>query len=483
MLGQSMLAKNKNAKNKGQVLVLVALSLVAFMGLAALAIDLAYFFHIKHQLQGAADAAALAGASQLTFAPTVTAFGNHSSVRREAWKFACKNRAAGDKVFLEVSAANCDPVPSLPTTNDGDIVVGHWNGSNVVNPATGETVDAVKVIARRKEGAAYSYTGGGVTRFFGRIFTQTQQDLWAQAIAIRKIGTVAPLSVNEYWCGDNPSSCSDEGLAPYPNSFFRFNNISSVGFGGKSSDWCPPHGSSTNPWCATHPDQGLPLAIAGANAVSTNQPSSYKGFPALDYRVNSYLRVASESWYAMPNTSLQINENQVNTGIGDWAPYLNDYPYEPPITVTELFIKDYATNNPINPYTVPPPATNETSSAPFATVAYNTGVAVGQTVTEMIDSGRYVNGRYAPGKDVVVLVYDGLVQGSAQLTRVTIMGYAKMRIIGYGNSLDNAITDPYQNTGNSAYAYALEPLKECNTVTECKQILVGWSPITVRLVE
>jgi len=81
-----------NKANKGQILVLVALSLVVFIGFAALAIDVAYFYHTRHQLQGAADAAALAGAAELDANKPPN---DQGDARSEAETFAAKNKAAG----------------------------------------------------------------------------------------------------------------------------------------------------------------------------------------------------------------------------------------------------------------------------------------------------------------------------------------------------------------------------------------------------
>jgi Flp pilus assembly protein TadG len=49
----------------GQTLVLVAFALVSLLGMAALAIDVGYAYYVQRSLQASADAAALAGASQL----------------------------------------------------------------------------------------------------------------------------------------------------------------------------------------------------------------------------------------------------------------------------------------------------------------------------------------------------------------------------------------------------------------------------------
>ena len=53
---------------RGQILPIVALALVALLGIAAFAIDVGYAYYAKRQLQSATDAAALAGAQDL---PTV----------------------------------------------------------------------------------------------------------------------------------------------------------------------------------------------------------------------------------------------------------------------------------------------------------------------------------------------------------------------------------------------------------------------------
>jgi hypothetical protein len=57
----SFVRKNES----GQAIVLMTLSLVVIMGMAALVLDVGNWFHTKRRLQGTADAAALAGAQDL----------------------------------------------------------------------------------------------------------------------------------------------------------------------------------------------------------------------------------------------------------------------------------------------------------------------------------------------------------------------------------------------------------------------------------
>ena len=58
---------------RGQILAIVVLALVALLGIAAFAIDVGYAYYAKRQLQSATDAAALAGAQDLPVAATAIA--------------------------------------------------------------------------------------------------------------------------------------------------------------------------------------------------------------------------------------------------------------------------------------------------------------------------------------------------------------------------------------------------------------------------
>ena len=58
---------------RGQVLLVMTLALVALLGIGAFAIDIGYAYYAKRQLQSAADAAALAGAQDLPTASTAIA--------------------------------------------------------------------------------------------------------------------------------------------------------------------------------------------------------------------------------------------------------------------------------------------------------------------------------------------------------------------------------------------------------------------------
>lgn len=161
---------NFSNNNRGQVLVLVALSLIIILGFAALAIDIGYFHHTKNQLQGSADAAALAAVVKLDGGKTTA----QTAARDAAVKLAGLNNASGSTVIL------WNDYTQTLSKDKNDVTVGFWD-NNVKTYTTGTgggTINAVQVRAR---GTQKDPTG--FPRIFGRIFDTTKQDIGAEAIA------------------------------------------------------------------------------------------------------------------------------------------------------------------------------------------------------------------------------------------------------------------------------------------------------------
>jgi len=164
------------AKNrKGITIVMIALMMFLLLALLGMAVDIAQVYFAKNQLQVAADAAALAGASQLDVSQT--------AVRNASWEFACKNSASPPQdgiknVFLVANGAtDCNTPPAnLNNSNDpdGDIVLGNWDPTLDPKFDNNRTpVNAVKVIASRTSAPAVAgiKNGGNPVRvFIGRVF-------------------------------------------------------------------------------------------------------------------------------------------------------------------------------------------------------------------------------------------------------------------------------------------------------------------------
>jgi len=159
----------------GQVLVIVALAAVVLIGMVALAVDLSHGLVVRHELQSAADASALAGAVSL-FTPTPGP--NWARAEGAASSFITQNKSDGQ------SLSNCQ------------VQSGVWNRSQ--SPAglqsNGIPLDAQNVAAVRVQvGRAPGQNGGSVPTFFARIFGFNSFPVQANAVAVvSPIGSALP---------------------------------------------------------------------------------------------------------------------------------------------------------------------------------------------------------------------------------------------------------------------------------------------------
>jgi Flp pilus assembly protein TadG len=200
----------RHGGNRGIAVIYVALLLVALLAFVGLAIDIGYMYVAKTQLQNAADAAALAGASQLSEA------GSNDLVqlgaRNKAIEFAAKNYATQISVTILSDSSNV-----IIGNDNNDITVGHWNGTSYTQGVT--PVNAIEVRTRRTPTSPDKQ----VSIFFGRIFGWDKMSASATAIAGRANRSDAPITVCIKICGPTdgtPVSYPGGKLfywAPYPS--------------------------------------------------------------------------------------------------------------------------------------------------------------------------------------------------------------------------------------------------------------------------
>ena len=162
---------NKN-QPKGIALIWVALTIVIIVGFVGFTLDVAYGLWVAHQLQNAADAAALAGAQQVKF--------DLADTRQAAVDIALLNFAAGEPVRLDPNGAN-DP--------DGDVVIGRYSRETDEFTPNLQSPNAVKVVARRTDESL----GGPVFTIFARIFGISTVNISREAVAVSGGGTGAGL--------------------------------------------------------------------------------------------------------------------------------------------------------------------------------------------------------------------------------------------------------------------------------------------------
>jgi hypothetical protein len=103
---------------RGQAIVLMTLSLVVIMGMAALVLDVGNWFHTKRRLQGTADAAALAGAQLLP--------NDSSGAQSQALAYANKNGGdvAGGNITVSSTVLPNDTISVRARRTDPGIFSG-----------------------------------------------------------------------------------------------------------------------------------------------------------------------------------------------------------------------------------------------------------------------------------------------------------------------------------------------------------------------
>lgn len=159
--------RNRPDLRRGAVIPMVAVMLPVLLGFAALAVDVGYLQVVKAQLQNAADAASLAGAS--TYYSDAGIRQDPAElveiVRSRAKAVALRNPVLGEGIVLE----------------DTDILLGQHDFANRTGPLSSDLPwNAVHVFTRRTNESP----NGSVELFFARIFGIQTANVTAQARAV-----------------------------------------------------------------------------------------------------------------------------------------------------------------------------------------------------------------------------------------------------------------------------------------------------------
>ncbi len=214
-------------RRPGHIIVLTALSLVILVAFAALAIDVGYILQVQGQLQNAADAAALAGASGLSKSP--------GHARQRAVALSGLNDAAGQSVQLVAGS---------------DVEIGTWNSNTATFSKSSaeeeKNANAVRVTTRR-----IASRGTQLRLFLGPILGTNGADVDAIAIAMYEpalCGRIIGLdsvwiengNVDSYnsqlgsYASQTPGQqghvCSNGGITLEPNTSIRGNANPGQGF-------------------------------------------------------------------------------------------------------------------------------------------------------------------------------------------------------------------------------------------------------------
>jgi Flp pilus assembly protein TadG len=168
-------------RRAGAVVPLVALMMVFLLGMVAFAVDLGYIAVVQKEMQNAADAAAMAGTSQLLDRNELKGSPNHSAAvsnaRATAEAFSSKNFGGGVSLALDGN-----------TNNDlsGDIVCGRIANPRDLTSTLDTTASKYNSVqARVRRNAAQN---GSLRLFFGPVLGKSTQDLKAKATATYEDG-------------------------------------------------------------------------------------------------------------------------------------------------------------------------------------------------------------------------------------------------------------------------------------------------------
>ena len=111
----------KRNNQRGQILVLVALGLVVLIGVMGLAIDLGYLRYVRRQIQSAADAAAIAGALELSSCGTGCTAAITAAAQKASGENGFSQGVSG--VTIEVDPPPIAPDPLAADTADANKLV------------------------------------------------------------------------------------------------------------------------------------------------------------------------------------------------------------------------------------------------------------------------------------------------------------------------------------------------------------------------
>jgi Flp pilus assembly protein TadG len=204
-MGKALSPRTKSlaANERGVTIILVAILMFVFLGIAALAIDLANIYAVNNELQNAADAGALAG-TRFLYSEDGTAI--NPGANQIAFDAATANRAMALAGAVPVDV-NWEPGQNAEA--GVDVQRGHWSFAtntftandsllpvDLANRSTEDLdvdldfINAVRVVARREAAPAAS--------FFARIFGYADFQLWKEAVAyIGFAGSLRPTDVDQ----------------------------------------------------------------------------------------------------------------------------------------------------------------------------------------------------------------------------------------------------------------------------------------------
>jgi len=173
----------------GGIAPLAAMLMVPLLGMVAFSVDMGYITEVKSELQGAADAAALAGAQQLEKPYFLWSAAATTTEKNSIRSAAITSATSAAKTIASANKAGSVNV----TLNDADITVGYLDASGTFNssPATTIFPNTVLITARRDSSA-----NGELNLFFGAVFGKSTVPVTTTARGTTYTGVINSFNPN-----------------------------------------------------------------------------------------------------------------------------------------------------------------------------------------------------------------------------------------------------------------------------------------------
>lgn len=174
-----MTHKTNPPRRRGIAILWVTVFLIAFIAISGLLLDAARVYLVSHQLQNAADAAALAGARYVVD-PASSPPGN--SARLQAQTYALANDAAKTAVNIDLTPDNGgQAIQNIVLTginHPGDVIIGRYIRQSQTFIPTMNNPNAMKVVTRKDD-----VSNQKLPLLFGSIFGTGFSNIQRYAIA------------------------------------------------------------------------------------------------------------------------------------------------------------------------------------------------------------------------------------------------------------------------------------------------------------
>lgn len=446
-------------RSRGQTVVLVALAVVAIVAFVALAIDGGNAYGIRRDAQSAADGAAIAGTWVIV---DYSGESPRTDVLRRINTYAQAN-----------GVADTDGDPTNAVNNNILAWYVHFDGSYVMmkdangNDVPWEIHAGLDEIPAGAKGVEVQ-TSITKTTFFARAIGVDTVGAKARATAVTTPdGGILPIAVNEYWAGS-------QGKCPYahceePYSFVRDPSepepfYTTNGGATWNRRFCAnPYNDYTcqGAYGGYGENFGKAFALLGGDAKPNYGSMDPRSFVHLDYRYDAitaeggdwHYLVANDQWVHNVKPAGKKDEMAAVIRAGGYSKVpIPIAVHEPPPTY-RIDGWGYCwalPKNRDNCFNYPELG----MSAPYGVVQSLSGTDAAKMAKEMYDNGQYVEGRFAPGQHIVIMVYNGFASeqwgkggvNNEKEDAAVIVGYFGAVIAGYGNDFDKNCEKNYHPT-------------------------------------